>query len=148
MITLWSHPTWKLFHIISANIIEESFDETFKCECIDLFINICNAIPCMICRIHASEYMKTINKGELKTARDLELFFHKFHNQVNEYAKKELFTEDKLKVYKKASVKKIIIEFMVNIIPYKVYLIVYRILFYILKRYSMCTTTTFIQVIH
>ena len=37
---------------------------------------------------------------------------------MNEYAKKELFTEDKLKVYKKASVKKIIIEFKDVLIMY------------------------------
>ena len=99
--SMWSHPTWKLFHITTANLIEESFDDVFKNECIDLFINICNAIPCMFCRVHASEHMKTINKDEIKTARDFELFFHKFHNEVNTQAKKKLFLEEELKMYKK-----------------------------------------------
>jgi hypothetical protein len=55
--------------------------------------------------------MKTINKNEIKTAREFELFFHKFHNEVNNRTKKELFTEEKLDIYKKKSVRKIIIEF-------------------------------------
>ena len=49
--------------------------------------------------------MKTINKDEIKTARDLELFFWKFHNQVNENTKKELFPEENLIVYKKKYVR-------------------------------------------
>ena len=101
---MWSHPTWKLFHITTANLIEESFDDVFKNECIDLFINICNAIPCMYCRDHASEYMKTINKDEIKTAKDLELFFWRFHNEVNERTKKEVFTEENLATYKQKNI--------------------------------------------
>lgn len=69
MAIFWSHPTWNLFHIFTANLIEESFDETCKNECINLFTKICNGIPCMYCRVHASEYMKTINRDEIKTAR-------------------------------------------------------------------------------
>ena len=111
MTIIWSHPTWDLFHIFTAKIIEESFDETFKNECIDLFTKICNAIPCMFCRVHASEHMKTINKDEIKTARDLELFFWKFHNQVNENTKKQLFPEENLVMYKKKYVRAITTEF-------------------------------------
>lgn len=101
MTIIWSHPTWKLFHILTANMIEESFDEKCKNECIELFTQICNAIPCIFCRVHASEYMKTINKDEIKTARELELFFCKFHNEVNKNTKKEIFTEERLEMYKK-----------------------------------------------
>jgi hypothetical protein len=55
--------------------------------------------------------MKTINKDEIKTARDLEVFFWKFHNEVNEGTKKVLFPEEKLEMYKKESVTKINTEF-------------------------------------
>ena len=111
MTIIWSHPTWSLFHITTANLIEESFDEKFKNECIDLFTKICNAIPCMFCRVHAAEYMKTINRDEIKTARDLELFFWKFHNEVNERSKKEVFTEEKLVTYKQKNINRIKNEF-------------------------------------
>ena len=111
MTIIWSHPTWNLFHITTANLIEESFDEKFKNECIDLFTKICNAIPCMFCRVHAAEYMKTINRDEIKTARDLELFFWKFHNEVNERSKKEVFTEEKLVTYKQKNINRIKNEF-------------------------------------
>ena len=113
MTIIWSHPTWNIFHTLTANIIEESFDEKFKNECIVLFTKICNAIPCMFCRIHAAEHMKTIHKDEIKTARDLEIFFWKFHNEVNSSTKKELFPEKNLKMYKKKSVKKIMREFKI-----------------------------------
>jgi hypothetical protein len=96
-----------LFHITTANLIEESFDENLKNECIDLFTKICNAIPCMFCRVHASEHMKTINRDEIKTARDLELFFWKFHNEVNSSAKKEVFPEEKLVTYKQKNINRI-----------------------------------------
>ena len=95
MTIIWSHPTWELFHTLTANMIQESFDEKFKNECIDLFTQICNAIPCMFCRVHASEYMKTINKDEIKTARELELFFWKFHNEVNKRLNKSQITLQK-----------------------------------------------------
>ena len=78
MIFLWSRPTWKLFHILTANIIEEKFDDTFKNDCITLFTKICNNIPCMMCRTHASEKMTKINRDEITSARELELFFYKF----------------------------------------------------------------------
>ena len=119
MITLWSHPTWDLFHIFTANIIEPTFDEAFKNECIDLFTNICNGIPCMFCRFHASEYMKTaMNKDEIKTARDLELFFWKFHNEVNERSRKILFPQENLTDYKRKNVKNIIKEFRNTLVMY------------------------------
>jgi len=111
MTIVWPHSTWNLFHIFTANIIEESFNDIFKNEIIDLFIKICNKIPCAFCRDHASEHMKTINKDEIITARDLELFFWKFHNQVNENTNKELFPEENLIVYKKKYVREITTEF-------------------------------------
>jgi hypothetical protein len=113
MITVWSHPTWNLFHILTAKLKEKSFDKKFKNKCIKLFTNICNAIPCIHCRDHASEYMKTLNKDEIKTARDLELFFWMFHNEVNERINKTPFPKKKLKMYKKKSVKKITKEFKI-----------------------------------
>jgi hypothetical protein len=113
MITAWSHPTWKLFHILTAKLNEKSFDKKFKNKCIKLFTNICNAIPCIHCRDHASEYMKTLNKDDIKTARDLELFFWMFHNEVNERINKTPFPKKKLKMYKKKSVKKITREFRI-----------------------------------
>jgi hypothetical protein len=111
MTIIWSHPTWNLFHITTANMVEESFDEKLKNECIDLFTKICNAIPCMFCRVHAAEHMKTINRDEIKTARDLELFFWKFHNEVNERSKKEVFPEEKLVTYKQKNINRIKNEF-------------------------------------
>ena len=113
MTIIWSHPTWKLFHVLTAKLIEKSFDKKCKNEYIALFINICNAIPCMYCRDHASEYMKTINKDEIKTAKDLELLFWSFHNEVNERTKKAPFPKEDLKMYKKKSVKKITREFKI-----------------------------------
>ena len=111
MIFLWSRPTWKLFHILTANIIEEKFDDTFKNDCITLFTKICNNIPCMMCRTHASEKMTKINRDEITSARELELFFYKFHNEVNEITNTKIFPENKLVKYKSKSVKKIIKEF-------------------------------------
>ena len=40
MVQLWANSTWSLFHTLTANIIEELFDEAFKNECIDLFTKI------------------------------------------------------------------------------------------------------------
>lgn len=119
MTIIWSHPTWSLFHTFTANINEKKFDETYKNEIIELFTNICNAIPCMFCRIHASDYMKnTMNKNEIKTARDLELFFWKFHNDVNERSRKISFPQENLTAYKKKDVKNITKEFTHTLVMY------------------------------
>ena len=109
--SVWSHPTWNLFHITTANLIEDFFDEKFKNECIELFTKICNTIPCMFCRVHAAEHMKTMNRDEIRTVRDLELFFWKFHNEVNEHSKKELFPQEKLATYKQKNINTIKNEF-------------------------------------
>ena len=105
MIQLWANSTWSLFHTLTANIIEERFDEAFKNECIDLFIKICNTLPCGMCRHHASEHIKTLIKDEIKTAQDLELFFYKFHEEVNKNTKKKVYPQEKLIKYKQKSVK-------------------------------------------
>ncbi len=111
MTIMWSHPTWETFHVFTANIIKDTFDETCKNEIIELFTNICNTIPCMLCRNHASEYMKTINKDEIKTARELELFFWKFHNDVNKRSRKALFPQEHLSIYKRKNVKNVATNF-------------------------------------
>jgi len=73
----------------------------------------------MFCRFHASEYMKTaMNKDEIKTARDLELFFWKFHNEVNERSRKILFPQENLTDYKRKNVKNIIKEFRNTLVMY------------------------------
>jgi hypothetical protein len=107
MTVIWSYPTWDIFHVFTANIIKDTFDETCKNEMIELFTNICNTIPCMLCRNHASEYMKTINKDEIKTAIDLELFFWEFHNNVNQRSRKALFPQEHLSIYKRKNVKNV-----------------------------------------
>ena len=111
MLILWSHPTWKIFHTLTANMIEELFDEIFKIECIDLFTKICWAIPCGLCRVHAIEKIKKLIKDEIKTARDLEIFFYNFHSDVNAITRNELYPLDKLIKYKQKSVKIAIKEF-------------------------------------
>lgn len=109
--TMWSRPTWNIFHILTANLNESLFDEKYKNECINAFTAICNSIPCTRCREHASKYMKTINRNEIKTARDLELFFFKFHSKVNQDKRKKIFPKENLVVYKKESVRDITLKF-------------------------------------
>jgi hypothetical protein len=55
--------------------------------------------------------MKTINKDEIKTARELELFFWEFHNDVNKRSRKALFPQEHLSIYKIKNVKNVATNF-------------------------------------
>ena len=94
----WGRTTWTFFHVMSSNIKDDYFD-SFKDEYLDMCKQICNNIPCGVCRRHASIVMDNIDFQLIKTKSDLESFFCDFHNSVNQGTEKPLFIEEELSKY-------------------------------------------------
>ena len=64
-ITIWSHPTWNLFHTLAEKIKPEHFPQVKK----RLFWtvgNICYTLPCPECRKHATEFNKKVNYKNIR----------------------------------------------------------------------------------
>jgi hypothetical protein len=56
--------------------------------------------------------MYNVKRDNIKTKKDLQLFFFDFHNSVNRRTKKPLFKEEGMYMYHKAVTKNIVFNFI------------------------------------
>jgi hypothetical protein len=90
---------------------DEYFDE-LKDDFLNMCSRICSNLPCPDCSEHASAIMRNLNRGNIKTKKDLQMFFFDFHNSVNKRVKKPLFTESSMFMYRNAITKNIIFNYI------------------------------------
>ena len=107
----WGNATWFLFHTLSCKMKDEHFDE-LKDDFLNICSRICANLPCPDCSEHATSIMKNLNRGNIKTKKDLQMFFFDFHNSVNKRVKKPLFTESSMFMYRNAITKNIIFNYI------------------------------------
>jgi hypothetical protein len=107
----WGNATWYLFHTLSYKMKDEYFDE-LKDDFLNMCSRICSNLPCPDCSEHASAIMRNLNRGNIKTKKDLQMFFFDFHNSVNKRVKKPLFTESSMFMYRNAITKNIIFNYI------------------------------------
>lgn len=109
----WGNACWYLIHSISFKLKDDNFetiDSLNKC-----IYNICINLPCPDCSDHAKETFAQAKKSGVKvrTIKELQLFWWKFHNLVNSRLKKPYVTfEDAEEKYKHAILSNIIIHFI------------------------------------
>lgn len=122
----WSIPTWYLFHGIAEKIDEQYYKENYF-KVFQLFIIICNNLPCPMCRKEASTKINKINVHNINTKEKLKLFWFNFHNDVNVRLGKRLFNMEEMKKYEKIVMKKAMLwfdkNFFYNFRSYKVFTI-------------------------
>lgn len=99
MSKIWSHPTWKFFHIFAENV-NESFYNRNKDICLQIIKTICGILPCPYCKSHASNYMKHIHIQHLPTKKHFIDMLLTFHNKVNSRLHKPQFPKKNLIQYK------------------------------------------------
>ena len=99
----WSHPTWAFFHTFGEKV-DESFYNRNRDICLQIIKTICGLLPCPVCRVHATRYMKRINIQQLPTKEHFKNMLFKFHNDVNKRLRKSLFPKDNLVLYKKRNI--------------------------------------------
>ena len=107
----WGSSTWFLFHTLSCKMKDEHFDE-LKDDFLNITARICANLPCPDCSEHATAIMKNLNRGNIKTKKDLQMFFYDFHNSVNKRTKKPIYNENDMCKYKNAITKNIVFNFI------------------------------------
>ena len=90
----WGEATWNLFHGSAMAVQESVFEENpvFHTELIQVYIDICDHLPCPECRQHAQkEVHEKIQWSSVRRKIDLQSNLHAFHNRVNQRTGKERF---------------------------------------------------------
>ena len=108
----WAEPTWFFFHSFAQKIKPEFYRKCYN-HCGDMFSNICNNLPCPVCRKHATIYFRQHFKN-INSKEKLIDFFYNFHNYVNLRTRKEKVERDILEKYKRAVFPKIVEYFFRN----------------------------------
>lgn len=109
----WGKITWYFLHTFCEKIDEEYFIQN-KTKCIEILETVCNIIPCPLCRVHASKYLKQNPMNKLiHSKEDLKNYFFKFHNNATKQANPQSKEENilVLEIYKKAIFPNIIKNF-------------------------------------
>ena len=107
----WGNATWYLFHTLSFKMKDQYFDE-LKNDFLNICLNICTNLPCPDCSDHAVAIMKNLNRDNIKTKKDLQLFFFDFHNSVNRRVRKPVFNEEQMFMYHKAITNNIVFNYI------------------------------------
>ena len=107
----WGNATWYLFHTLSFKMKDEYFAE-LKNDFLNICTKICATLPCPDCSEHAGKIMYNVKRDNIKTKKDLQLFFFDFHNTVNRRVKKPIFEENNMFMYHKAITKNIIYNYI------------------------------------
>ena len=107
----WGNATWYLFHTLAYKMKDQYFDE-LKNEFLNICGRICANLPCPECSEHAFAIMANVKRDNIKTKKDLQLFFFDFHNSVNRRINKPIFREEKMFMYHNAITRNIIFNFI------------------------------------
>ena len=99
MSRVWSNPTWAFFHIFAEKVNNEFYLKNHDI-CIKIIKEICNILPCPICRIHATNYIKRINIKSCPNKESFKIMLYNFHNTVNVRLRKPKYPYHLLDKYK------------------------------------------------
>jgi hypothetical protein len=102
----WSIPTWYFMHGFAEKIDSEFYKNNYK-ECwMNIYVKICNNLPCPICQKHASHYISNTKIYNINTKERLKKYLYNFHNAVNHRLGKKTFEYSKLNKYKNIKLHK------------------------------------------
>ena len=73
---------------------------------------ICANLPCPDCSEHAFAIMVNVKRDNIKTKKDLQMFFFDFHNSVNKRTNKPMFQESQMFKYQTAITRNIVYNFI------------------------------------
>jgi len=78
----WSHPTWNFLHTFAEKVSVDFYNKNVDI-CIKIVKEICNILPCPVCRYHATLYMKNISIRNYRDKESFKKMLYDFHNAVN-----------------------------------------------------------------
>lgn len=100
MIGTWANPVWYFFHGL-AEKVDPTFFNANRGACLKLIKDICQILPCPMCRVAATRYMQKITVRHIPTKEVFKDVIFKFHNYVNKKTYKRQFPKENLKIYKR-----------------------------------------------
>jgi len=107
----WGNITWKFFHTLAEKIDETKFPE-IRDSTINIIVEVCENLPCPICRNDASNILKYAYIKNIKTKKHLIEFFRQFHNLVNTKLDKKTYSADEISnMYKDVNFKDVVSNF-------------------------------------
>jgi len=107
----WGNATWYLFHTLSYKL--NVSDSEHAKDLLNVFVGICDNLPCPICRKDAVMMLKGANKNLVTTKSDLSRFMWQFHNLVNKKLGKPEITFDVHNAkYEKANTNNVIAHYI------------------------------------
>ena len=109
-INKWGPPTWLFLHAFVCRI-NENFYLKNKNEFLNIDENICYTLPCIYCRTHATNFMKSVNVHNVPNKAKLIEMLFTFHNNVNSRLGKPVKELKFLEKYKEYNFNNIIISF-------------------------------------
>ena len=115
MTKIWGPAAWYFFHAFAEKIDPDFYIKNRK-KCFDIIKNICNIIPCPVCKRHALSFLRNINPRTLSTKNDFRKFLFKFHNHSNIITNKTVQNISILDKYKKGTMLKFLKYFNQNFI--------------------------------
>jgi hypothetical protein len=93
---VWGPPVWNLFHSISCQL-----NNVELIKPIFVYIQrICRYLPCPECSTDATDFLRKVRLGDVKTVDDLSMALYLFHNHVNKKKKKALYNYSDMSKYK------------------------------------------------
>lgn len=88
--SVWGPPVWCLFHVLTVNLKEESFNVIGK-VLFHYIKRLCNFLPCVECSIHSKIFFSKLNDSSIDTKIKLMNTLYVFHNIVNKKKHKNLY---------------------------------------------------------
>lgn len=99
MSKVWANPTWFFLHGMAEKVDEEFYNKNYR-ACLGIVKQICNILPCPICRKEAIQYIKNIRPHHVKDKESFKKMLFVFHNKVNARLRKRRFLYKDLEKYK------------------------------------------------
>lgn len=104
---IWGNLCWYLFHSSAYKLKEERID--LIPSLINIFLGICNNLPCPDCREQSKRIISRVNFRQIKTKESLVKFLFEYHNIVNKKLKKPQYSrKEHDKLYNRAKLSNIL----------------------------------------
>jgi hypothetical protein len=112
-IEVWGPTTWKLFHCLAEKIkIQHESNQSICIQLFQVIKQICGALPCPDCSMHATHSLKNISNGEINTRQKLVNILYLFHNSVNRRKKKHLYNYSNINIYRTYNLLQVFRQFL------------------------------------
>tara|TARA_Y100000768_G_scaffold388785_1_gene387180 strand:- start:3417 stop:3866 length:450 start_codon:yes stop_codon:yes gene_type:complete len=87
---IWGNAVWYLFHTLAYKLKNKNHIP----ELVVQIKEICNNLPCEICKAHSLELLKQSNINNINDKNQLINFLFEFHNLINKKIGNPIFTID------------------------------------------------------